>query len=595
MAHRLLTLNVGASQATLAEYAVEGRRDLTLVAYGMAPLAAVDADAVGSMEAVLTPAIHGLMRETGIRPAPVVLSLNGQMVFPRFARFPVAGDAAKLDQMVRYEVEQNVPFPMDEIVWNHQFIGEPKDGERAAMIVAAKLEHVRGVTDAVRAAGLSPLVVDVAPMAIYNALRFNYPDLTGCTVVLDIGSRTTSLIIVEDEKVYIRSIPVAGNAITKELAQAFGCSLEEAEKLKVERGYVSMGGVSEDPDEVGDRISKVVRTVMTRLHAEIARSINFYRSQQGGNAPSRLFLTGGTALLPQLDQFFQETLQVEVQPFNPFQAVKVGPKVDATKLETDAFLLAESVGLALRRTDAAAMCLNLMPPELVSHKRAMRRIPYLGAAAACVLCALGAGILVADRSAAVYTAEGEAVAARRDRLQACDVKIKAALKDLAAEEARADELRALIQSRSSTLIRLDIVRRSLLPGMWITDWRPLVAGAADATASAPRASGDNGPDAAGNGVSVTIRGWQDQLAAAEAADASAREGKKRTAEEIVQENLRAKQPVVVADSVKIASQKDVGSKGCLTEFKIELRFAPLSGAPVSGRPGKKPSKKGGRQ
>ena len=152
------------------------------------------------------------MKTHGIRPAPLMLSLSGQVVFPRFVRLPAVGED-KLLQMVQYEVEQNVPFPIDEIVWNHQFIGDDSSGEQSAMIVAAKIENVREITDRVLEVGLEPEIVDVAPMALYNCLRYNYADLSGCTVLLDIGARSTNLIFAEDEKIYSRCIPVAGNAV----------------------------------------------------------------------------------------------------------------------------------------------------------------------------------------------------------------------------------------------------------------------------------------------------------------------------------------------------------------------------------------------
>lgn len=267
---RLLTLNIGASKAVLAEYALSGKRNLTLNAYGSVDLPAVDVNSPETLAAALPATIHQIMHTQGIRPAPLVVSLSGQMVFPRFAKFPAVGGADKLEQLVRYEIEQNVPFPTDEIVSDHQFLGMTPDGEQAALIVAAKLDGVRAVTDAVREAGLKPSIVDVSPLAVCNAMRFVHPELTGCTVLLDIGSKTTNLILIENEKIYNRSIPVAGNTITKEIAQTFGCSLEEAEQLKLERGYVSLGGVTEDADEVTDRVSKVIRMVLTRLHAELS-------------------------------------------------------------------------------------------------------------------------------------------------------------------------------------------------------------------------------------------------------------------------------------------------------------------------------------
>jgi hypothetical protein len=134
---------------------------------------------------------------------------------------------------------------------------------------------------------MEPEIVDVAPMALYNAVRYNYPDLAGCTMVLDIGARTSNLLFIEESRIFSRSIPVAGNTVTQEIAKELDVSAEEAERLKTENSVVGLGGVYAGPDgAAADLISKVVRNVVTRLHAEVNRSINFYRSQQGGNARS---------------------------------------------------------------------------------------------------------------------------------------------------------------------------------------------------------------------------------------------------------------------------------------------------------------------
>ena len=498
---RILTLNIGASKATLAEYALSGKRNLTLTAYGSADLQTVDVNDAMSIAASLPPVISQIMHETGIRPAPLVVSLGGQMVFPRFAKFPPVGDKEKLDQLVHYEVEQNVPFPIDEIVCDHQFLGTSADGDQAAMIVAAKLDGVRAVTDAVASAGLKAAVVDVSPIAVLNALHFAQPRLTGCSVVLDIGSRTTNLILIEGEKIYNRSIPVAGNTITKEIAQTFGCSFEEAEQLKIERGYVALGGVTEDADEITDRVSKVVRTVLTRLHAEISRSINFYRSQQGGAAPSRLFLTGGSVRLPQLDQFFMESLQVDVEYLNPFTAVRVGGKVNAAALENDAFTLVESVGLALRQTDVPGLIrLNLMPPELVAQARNVRRIPFLVVGAAGLLGALGLGIVLQSRECDIAKAQLEEVQSQNGKLEQLEKKLKSAQDLEKAELANCDELQKLMRSRTAALTRVRAVQASLLPGMWISKWEHVPVSEAD--------------DSDGlEGVKVVVCGWRDSMKA----------------------------------------------------------------------------------
>ena len=499
---RILTLNIGASKATVAEYALGGKRNLTLTAYGSADLQTVDVNDAMSIAASLPPVISQIMHEHGIRPAPLVVSLGGQMVFPRFAKFPAVGDKDKLEQLVHYEVEQNVPFPIDEIVCDHQFLGVMPDGDQAAMIVAAKLDGVRAVTDAVAAAGLKAAIVDVSPLAVLNALHFAQPQLAGCSVVLDIGSKTTNLILIEGEKIYNRSIPVAGNTITKEIAQAFGCSFDEAEQLKIERGYVALGGVMEDEDEITDRVSKIIRTVLTRLHAEISRSINFYRSQQGGAAPSRLFLTGGTVRLPQLDQFFMESLQVDVEYLNPFTAVRVGGKVNAAALESDAFTLVESVGLALRQTDIPGLIrINLLPPELVAQARNVRRIPFLVVGAVGVLAALGLGIVWQNRECDAAKAQLEYVQDQNQALAGKDQRLQGAQKKAKEALTNCDDLQKLMRGRTVVLDRVRVMNDILkqLPGAWISKWEH----------KPPQADDEEKLDE----VSIVVCVWKDQTEA----------------------------------------------------------------------------------
>ena len=215
---RILALNVGASKIVLAEFLVKSGRPPELINYGMAELGVDPETEAAGVAPQIVVAIKEIMKTRGIHPAPLMLSLSGQVVFPRFVKLPAVG-REKLMQMVQYEVEQNVPFPLNEIVWNHQFIGGDSTGEQSAMIVAAKIDSVREITDAVTGIGLDPEVVDVAPMALYNCLRYNSPDLSGCIILLDIGARSTNLIFVEADKIYSRCIPVAGNAITQEIAK----------------------------------------------------------------------------------------------------------------------------------------------------------------------------------------------------------------------------------------------------------------------------------------------------------------------------------------------------------------------------------------
>lgn len=551
---RILALNVGASKIVLAEFIVKSGRPPELINYGMSDLG-IDPENDSGVGGHLVPAIKEIMKARGIHPAPMMLSLSGQMVFPRFVRLPAVG-SDKLLQMVQYEVEQNVPFPIDEIVWNHQFIGDASSGEQCAMIVAAKIENVREVTDRVVEMGLEPEIVDVAPMALYNCLRYNYPNLAGCTVVLDIGARSTNLIFVEDEKIYNRCIPVAGNAITQELAKSFQIPFADAEALKREQAFVALGGVFQTEDETAERISKVVRNVVTRLHAEISRSVNFYRSQQGGSAPVRMFLTGGSSVLPHLDTFFREKLQVEVAYLNPFTNVGLSNRINREKIGADAFVLSESVGLALRRSLACPVEINLMPPEIAKRKSFKKRIPFFGLAAAGVLLSLGIWGMYEKQMAKLYTFQSEQVSAKLSSVKSKQGALAKAEKDKAGVQSKADAVQGVMLERTVWLKRVDAVRKSLAEGMWLTELVPM-------------------KDAAGvvTGVRIVGRGWVDKLRAIEEKAKAA--GRTATAVEVLRDQLKlqsvfGKEP----QDVKIVGVKDI--EGYLIEFTIEAVFATAS-------------------
>ena len=537
MAKRYLTLDIGASAVKLAEFE-GGRGALTLVNYGIAALAApLDA---GNAGALLSPALLEIVREKSIKPGPVAISISGQMVFPRFASIAAAGGAEKFDQMIRFEIEQNIPFPIDEMICDRQVLGDNENGEKNVMIVAAKTDQVEDIAAAVRGAGFTPELVDVAPIAITNVLRYAGAAGDECCVLLDIGAKTTSLVIADGDKLYNRSIPVAGNTITKEIASTLGCTAEEAEAYKREAAYVALGGVVEDEDETRDRVSKVCRAVMTRLHAEVSRSINFYRSQQGGSVPVKLYIAGGTALLPQLDRFFAESLQLEVEYVNPFAVVGTGPKIDTEALESDGTLLPAVVGLAVHMAGLATFSINLLPPSLLKERADVARIPFVAIGAVAFVAAFVLVMLAARRSATMAEAENSAVSAEASRLRSVESKVKDAVAVEEREAAKADVFKTLLVKRNLSVGKLMAIRTALGNEMWIEKWE---------------------------GDRITVRGWADDLKTL----VSRTKTGGSTAAQILEARIKGS-PIVDPNSVKIESMTDVGKDAALKQIVVVVKF-----------------------
>lgn len=470
---RILTLDIGASKIVVAEFSAARSGVPELIRYGIGRLD-IEPDSDEDPSAYVVMTLRSLMAERGMKPAPLAMTISGQSVFPRYVKLPpVTRD--KVVQIIQYEAEQNVPFPIHEVVWDYQLIeSDSAEGELNVMLVAVKTDMVERLTDCVLAAGLEPDIVDVSPMALYNAVRFNYPDTEGCTLILDIGARSSNLIFMEGRRIFSRSIPVAGNAVTQEIARQFDVPFAEAEQLKLTHGFVAFGGVYAGPEsDTADRVSKIVRNVITRLHAEVNRSINFYRSQQGGSAPSLVLLTGGASITPHIDTFFREKLKVEVACLNPFVNVSVNPAVDTEQITDDLHVLGEVTGLALRSSLSCPVEMNLMPPDLVAKKIFRRRMPFFGLAAVGLVLAMLCWWVYFYRMRDMLTIRAESVDRKIAVLEAVTWKLRVASREKAAVQAKADEITGVVQSRTRWIEMIEDVRGATLDGMWLTSVKPM--------------------------------------------------------------------------------------------------------------------------
>ena len=471
-ADNILALDIGAGSVKLGSFARLKSGGIELVGYAIRSLSADPANEdqrLGDLAAVL----RGLIQENGIRPQPVLISVPGQPVFSRFVKVPPVGPD-KLLQIVRNEAQLNVPFPINEVVWDYQLLGSGV-GEVDVMLAAIKSEIIEQITDVVSAQGLRPDLVDVAPMAVYNAVRYNYSDLPPCALVIDVGARSTDLIFIEADRVFNRSIPVGGNTITQQIMREFNLSYDDAEKLKIAHAFVAFGGAYEAPaSEVADKVSKSVRSAMTRLHTEITRSINFYKTQQSGGDPTLALLTGGTSVIPYTDTFLREKLKIEVDYLNPFQNVAVDSSIDANEIGGQAHLLAELVGLALRRTLTCPIEINLLPQKIIEEKTFRKKYPFFILSMVAAVLIVLVWCMYFLRLATLGEKRLARLQNRVNALESVESRLKvheAAIRDLDAKFRRMAELPA---KRSRWLAILADIHGRMGEGMWLASVKPLM-------------------------------------------------------------------------------------------------------------------------
>jgi type IV pilus assembly protein PilM len=370
-----LAVDFGAGSLKLAEFEINEAGGLRLRQYGVKSLGAAGAQE-STREAAMLKALQEAIAEMAIKARNVNVCAPGFHVFSKFVKLPPV-DAGKVTQMIQYEAQQNVPFPLEEVVWDYQILGSTPGGELEVLLVAIKADVVEGLFRVTETTGLKLQLTDVSPAALCNAFRYNYGDLEDCTMLLDIGAKTSNLLFFEKGKVFSRSINLGANSITQDFANESKLKWDAAEKLKIEEGFVSLGGAYEEPENPHQAaISKIARQFMTRLHIQVNQTMQFYRGQQGGSAPQRLFLSGGASVMPYTAQFFAEKLNVPVEYFNPLRNVQLDETINLEDLARVAHSLGEVVGLGLRNLAHCPVELNLMPESTLRWQSFNQKKPY---------------------------------------------------------------------------------------------------------------------------------------------------------------------------------------------------------------------------
>ncbi len=456
-----LAVDFGAGSLKLAEFEANEAGGLVLKQYVIKSLG-LEGSQETKREALILKTLQETIAALGIKAKDINVCAPGFHVFSKFVKLPPV-ESSKVTQIIQYEAQQNVPFPLAEVVWDYQILGTTAGGELEVLLVAIKSDIVEGLFRTASASGLQLQICDVSPAALCNAFRFNYGELEDCTMLLDIGAKTSNLLFFEKGKVFARSINLGANSITQDFANESKLKFDVADKIKIDEGFVSLGGAYEEPENQHQAaISKIARQFMTRLHIQVNQTMQFYRGQQGGTAPQRLFLSGGAAIMPYTAQFFAEKLNVPVEYFNPFRNVQIDPGVNLEELSRVAHSLGEVVGLGLRNMANCPVELNLMPESTLRWQSFNQKKPYfIATLASLALMALAVGFLF-NKLADVKKAQMEKLDPTIKQLQSKEQSFKRAYGDLEKIKQNAEEYSLWIEDRYLWADILREVRAALI-------------------------------------------------------------------------------------------------------------------------------------
>jgi type IV pilus assembly protein PilM len=324
-------------------------------------------------------AIRQALEQANIKAKHAISAVSGESIIVRYMQLPDMPEE-ELKNALRWEAEEYIPFRIDEVNLDSVILGKSSGtatGKVDVLLVSAKKDLINEHLELIRAAGLTPLIVDVDGFAFLNCFEVNYePGSTDVLALVNIGAEVTSInVYVNGYARFSRDISIAGDSITNAIQSKLGVDFLRAETLKITEGApveaeARAAGAEEETslidtirgtveritgEDLGDDsqeaiAARSIKNTLNNLLSEIKRSIQFFENQPGGKRVQRIIVGGGTAKLKNLDKFFSKELALPVEIIDPFRRINATSKdIDQKTLENYRTMAGVSIGLALRK------------------------------------------------------------------------------------------------------------------------------------------------------------------------------------------------------------------------------------------------------
>lgn len=333
----------------------------------------------------------------------VGISVPGQTSLAKFIKLPPV-EPSKVAEIVRYEAKQQIPFALEEVIWDYQSIGGGVEEsgfmlEAEVGLFAMKRDLVYDAMKPLTDQGAEIELVQVAPLALYNFLSYDVlgfrvdgaatepPDAADYYIVLDMGADNTTLLVSNGRTIWIRNVPIGGNHFTRALTREMKLTFAKAEHLKC--------NATKAPDPKA--VFQAMRPVFNDYVTEIQRSIGYFGSVNRNANIAKVIGVGNGFRMAGLQKFLQQNLQYEVQKLDELHGVS-GDGVLSDPLFLDNLMtFAVPYGLALQTLKTTRIHTTLLPPEIVLQRVVRRKKPWAVGIAAGLLLATGISTFASAR------------------------------------------------------------------------------------------------------------------------------------------------------------------------------------------------------
>ncbi|MCK5113268.1 MAG: pilus assembly protein PilM [Phycisphaerae bacterium] len=327
------------------------------------------------LAAVIQASLNEFMARQDTVDTMVAVSVLGQSSFMRFVKLPPV-EKKKIPDIVRFEAEQQIPFPIDEVIWRYQTFEIPDSPQIEAGIFAMKQVDIAQMLSYFAPVGMGVDFVQMPPLSLYNFMICdNHIAPKGATMLTDVGADKTHLVIADGGRIWTRTINIGGNNFTQALMKSFKLSFSKAEKLKRTAAA----------SKYARQIFQVMRPVFAELVQEIQRSVGHYKTIHRESDFKQLIGIGNGFRLPGMQKYLEQNLDMKVSRVTQFNLIQ-GASQD---FQDRILSFGVAYGLALQGLGHAPVNSNLLPQKILSQRLWTKKKPWFIASAAALVLAAG--------------------------------------------------------------------------------------------------------------------------------------------------------------------------------------------------------------
>jgi type IV pilus assembly protein PilM len=347
-------------------------------------------------EELIPQALETFLSRNDVSGDLIAISVPGHSALVRFIQLPPV-ESSKVAEIVKYEARQQIPFALEEVIWDYQSLGSGVEESGYMLdaevgLFAMKRDQVMQALRPFTNAKVEVELIQIAPLALYNVLTYDEmgirpdepkPADNEYTIVLDMGCDNTTLLVSNGAKIWVRNVPIGGNHFTRALTKEMKLSFAKAEHLKC--------NATKSPDPRA--VFQALRPVFNEYVSEIQRSIGYFSSVNRQAKINKVLGYGNGFKLAGLQKFLQQNLQYEVERPDSFNALAGDAVLNAPLFQENVLGFAVPYGLALQVLEQTSIKTTLLPPEIASARMIRRKKPWAVATAATLLAGLGLSMI----------------------------------------------------------------------------------------------------------------------------------------------------------------------------------------------------------